>query len=198
MIWVSFGRWSGMGGTFLSWESNLLSDWKWTPLVKVEKRYDSWLGYWGADLGMCWKYLKNLLRHKWFVFQAACELGIPWLGLVHDLSKFRPSEFIAYAAFFCGAAQADPDILYASRVAWNHHQKRNKHHWQYWMLTNDTEEPQTMLLPMPEKYCLEMLADWIGAGRAYGNPDTLHWYKGHRDKIKVHIDTREWIESKLW
>ena len=46
------------------------------------RRYSTYLGY--------------VLRHKGYVFRAACRLGIPWRGLVHDLSKFRPSEFLPY------------------------------------------------------------------------------------------------------
>lgn len=46
------------------------------------------------------KYLSYVLRHKWFVFLAACKLGIPWLGIIHDLSKFRLSEWLPYARHF--------------------------------------------------------------------------------------------------
>jgi hypothetical protein len=59
---------------------------------------------------MCLKYLWSMMRHKWFVFIEACKLGIPWLGLIHDLSKFAPSEFIPYARYFYGNHPA-PDEL---------------------------------------------------------------------------------------
>lgn len=158
------------------------------------------------------KYLWQLIRHKWFVFLAACKLGIPWLGVVHDWSKFLPSEFVPYARFFYGGyperAEAQrqcpgysgPTKLSTKRafnVAWNHHQKRNRHHWQYWMLTNNSDEPQTICLDMPRKYRKEMLADWQGAGRAYGNPDTAGWYKEHYDKIKVNGLVRIWLAYQL-
>ena len=51
---------------------------------------------------MYWKYLKAVLKHKWFVFIECRKLGIPWLGVIHDLSKFLPSEFIPYARYFYG------------------------------------------------------------------------------------------------
>lgn len=51
--------------------------------------------------------------------------------------------------------------------------------------------------PMPLVYRREMLADWIGAGRALGKPDTKAWYLANKDKMKLHGDTRAWIESKL-
>ena len=52
-------------------------------------------------------------------------------------------------------------------------------------------------LPMPDRYRREMLADWRGAGRAYGNPDTRKWYEKHKHKIIIHAETRAWIESQL-
>lgn len=35
-------------------------------------------------------YLWYVLRHKYFVFVECCRLGVPWRGLVHDLSKLSP------------------------------------------------------------------------------------------------------------
>ena len=49
-----------------------------------------------------WAYAKYVIRHKWFVFLEACKLGIVWLGLTHDLSKFRLDEWIPYANYFYG------------------------------------------------------------------------------------------------
>jgi len=38
------------------------------------------------------KYLKYLLRHKWFVMLECFKEGLFWLGLTHDLSKFSPKR----------------------------------------------------------------------------------------------------------
>jgi hypothetical protein len=52
--------------------------------------------------------------------------------------------------------------------------------------------------PMPDKYRREMLADWRGAGRAINGVDnTRQWYDQNRDKMKLHLETRAWIESQL-
>ena len=53
-------------------------------------------------------------------------------------------------------------------------------------------------LRMPERYAKEMLADWRGAGRAYGNPDTKAWYLKRRNNIILHHDTRQWVEEQLF
>jgi len=157
------------------------------------------------------KYLRQVLRHKYFVFVEAYKLGIPWLGLIHDLSKFTPSEFFAYARNFYGdypsyRNASEPERSrghYQGRIedefdiAWNEHQKRNKHHWQRWVLINDSSEPQIRALLMPDRYFLEMIADWRGAGRAYGNPDTYAWYKQHESKHIMHVLTRAAVEYEL-
>lgn len=144
------------------------------------------------------KYLKAVLRHKWYVFKASVRFGVPWRGLIHDLSKFLPSEFIPYAKSFYGDYSDDErkQIKESFDVAWNHHQKRNKHHWQYWVLMNDSDG--TYALPMPECYIREMVSDWIGAGQAYGNPDTMWWYEKNKDKQIMHEFTRYTTETLLW
>ena len=205
------------------------------------------------------------MRHKWFVFVECCKLGIPWLGIIHDWSKFLPREFSPYARYFYGNYPKRADIKGDMRniisdrytaegvkvafdVAWLHHQKGNRHHWQYWLLQYDNENTYTVqspgdgyglmlcqnqqrllwftaadykddvldseawrrlnpiiellnkkpvAMPMPDRYCREMLADWRGAGRAYGNPDTREWYLAHKDDIILHPDTRERVEREL-
>jgi len=48
------------------------------------------------------KYLNYVLRHKWYVMIECFKRGKYWRGLMHDISKFRPDEFIPYARFFNG------------------------------------------------------------------------------------------------
>lgn len=151
-------------------------------------------------------YLKYVIRHKWFVFLESRNLGITWLGIIHDWSKFLPSEFLPYARHFHGpnAKQWRDKTGYykptdtgdpAFDFAWFLHQKRNKHHWQYWCLPEDERGLKRLL--MPDKYRREMLADWRGAGRAQGTPDVLAWYKKNGDKLQLHPETRKRIEEYL-
>lgn len=151
------------------------------------------------------KYLKNLLRHKWFVFLEGLKVGANlWLLIIHDLSKFLPDEFIPYARSFGGKWKYDERpqwVIDAFDVAWLHHQRRNKHHWQYWVLIQD-DDP-TMCIEMPVRYAYEMVADWRGAGRAYGktkrgdDPNTRNWYAAHQHKMLLHPNTRALIERLL-
>lgn len=161
-----------------------------------------------------WQYLKYVLRHKWFVYRAGRELGVGrWQLLVHDLSKFLPSEWFPYARYFYGGERpsrrdfVSPEVRYAMwdycregvqeafDRAWLAHQHRNPHHYQHWILREDSGEVKC--LPMPWKYRAEMLADWRGAGLALGKPDTAGWYLANRDRIHLSEGTREWVEEHL-
>ncbi len=146
------------------------------------------------------KYLRYIVEHKWFVFVECCRLGVPLLGLVHDLSKFLPGEWTPYALSFYGPwkyKERPRWLKLAFDLAWNRHQKVNKHHWQAWVLLED--DGGIIPLPMPDKYRRELLADWKGAGRAVGKPDTKAWYLEQRAKGRqvFHPDTRTWIEEML-
>lgn len=155
-----------------------------------------------------WQYLQYVLRHKWFVFLACIQLGVPlWIAIFHDWDKFLPGEWFPYVHFFYPNGKKK-DVRNATGYykptdtgdaafdfAWLLHQKRNKHHWQWWVLPEDSGGVK--VLPMQEVYRREMLADWIGAGRAQGTPATWKWYAANKDKMQLHPATRDWIEVQL-
>ena len=161
-------------------------------------------------------YLKYLIRHKWFVLVAGIKIGCPlWRLLTHDLSKFRPSEWFAYVAYFYGTQYPSVYTYYGDRrnhildtgfykenikekfeFAWLHHQHRNLHHWQYWLLKED--DGDTKVLEMPEKYVFEMVADWMGAGRAIsGKWDFEDWYTKNKSKIVLHEESQLLAEKLM-
>jgi len=85
------------------------------------------------------KYLSYVVRHKWFVFRAGLRTGAPLHRLlIHDWSKFLPSEWLPYVNNFYGDRKTNSTKA-AFDLAWLRHQKRNKHHWQYWVLLNDSD-----------------------------------------------------------
>lgn len=143
-----------------------------------------------------WKYLGYVLRHKKFVYQEGRKLGLgDWQLLTHDWSKFLPDEWFPYVGSFNISRELYAD---AFDVAWLKHQRRHPHHWQYWVLINDSDEPQVRCLRMPFKYILEMVADWRGASRAItGGDNTLKWYGQHRDQIMLHPVTRVHVEALI-
>lgn len=164
-----------------------------------------------------WQYLKYLVRHKWFVLVAGLKTGAPlWRLLVHDWSKFLPSEWLPYAQFFywpqgrkdqesneafqkysiCELAPHGHFVGDRFNTAWLLHQNRNPHHWQFWLLTTDSGE--TAPRPMPDHFVREMVADWMGAGRAItGRWEVQEWYEKNRGKMSLHPETRAAVEALL-
>lgn len=153
-------------------------------------------------------YLSYVIRHKWYVMLECFKQGIYWQGLIHDISKFYPDEFIAYANHFYGNSIGidtgrDKTGYYKPTdtgdkkfdYAWLLHQKRNKHHWQWWCLPEDNGGIK--VLDIPIIYRKEMLSDWRGAGKAQGKPDTLAWYTKNRNKLMIMDDVRDWIELEV-
>ena len=49
------------------------------------------------------KHFNLVTRHRWVVFKLCCKAGIPWRGLVHDLSKFSPTEFWESVKYYNGS-----------------------------------------------------------------------------------------------
>lgn len=159
-------------------------------------------------------YFKYVLRHKWYVFWACIELGVPlWIAILHDWDKFLPAPFISYARHFYDAngkpiSRRDatgyykplgtPDATFNRALA--SHLHRNKHHWQHWSLPMPSHSGQAQIIEtieMPVASLLEMIADWKGAGRANGQPDTQAWYMANKDKMYLHSMTRAHIEMIL-
>jgi hypothetical protein len=149
-----------------------------------------------------------LLNHKWHVFRACLALRVPlWQALVHDWSKFRPSEFGTFAQFaFGGAGWRKIDLAKLSYtpgenlpldMVKNYHQKRNPHHWQYWLYYVGMDDVSFIALPMPERFAREMVADWIGAAKAQKGPNVLDWYERNRDSLVLHPETRAFVETLL-
>lgn len=143
-----------------------------------------------------WMYLKYVLTHKYYVFRECLNYGLIWQGLIHDWTKFLPSEWSPYVQYFYGDGGQG-----AFDIAWNHHQKRNPHHWQYWLLRNDNQGSLRPFnpLPMPDRFRKEMLCDWRGAGMAQGKSreSTREWYLENKTNIVLHLDTQSWIEQEL-
>ena len=111
-----------------------------------------------------WLHFILISIHRWYVFKLACKAGIPLRGLIHDLSKYSPTEFIESAKYYQGNRSpinmARQEKGYSS--AWLHHKGRNKHHIEYWYDWNVKVTPV-----IPYKYTIEMLCDHVAAGLVY-------------------------------
>lgn len=145
-------------------------------------------------------HLKTITTHKWYVFKACCRAGIVWQGITHDLSKYSPIEFFNNIKYY---EEGISPVDVAKRTvgysaAWMHHRGRNPHHYEYWV--DNLDNGGTALL-MPYKYALEMVCDYIGAGKAYSkekwtqNTPLDYWVKVKRPIAKVHPAIRSFMDE---
>ena len=143
------------------------------------------------------KYLWYVLKHKFYVFKECSKRGHIWLGLTHDLSKFRWSEWNPYVEHFYGSHKDDHDKGItddAFEAAWLYHQNRNRHHWQYFLSVD--RKGGLSVAEMPEKYIVEMICDWIGAAKAKGQGGVYVpiWFERYEhsivitDKVKARVE----------
>lgn len=157
------------------------------------------------SLGAHLRYLKYVLRHKYYVYQGCRVLGVSrWQALIHDWHKFTPGEWMPYVRFFYGPkppTMNEKGYIHktgqdeAFDRAWLSHQHRGKHHWQHWLLRQG--DGQLKALEMPAMFAAEMVADWYGAGSAQGKPDIQAWYDANKDNIQLHPRTRNLVEFLL-
>lgn len=112
-----------------------------------------------------WKHFKLINKHRWLVFKLSIKVGIPFRGLLHDLSKYSITEFWESAKYYQGNRSpivfARKDKRYSK--AWLHHKGRNKHHEEYWY--DWYAEIKAPIIPF--KYTAEMVCDQLAAGMAY-------------------------------
>ena len=142
------------------------------------------------------KHFSLITRHKWEVFKLTVKVGIPIRGILHDLSKYSPTEFIESIKYYNG--KRSPINVCKEyngySKAWLHHKGRNKHHPEYWYDKN-APDPTPM---MPYKYICEMICDQIAAGRIYQGKDwnpgyQLQYWNAHKDEFVVNEKIKDFI-----
>lgn len=144
-----------------------------------------------------WGHLRNILVHKWWVCYYCFKLRIPWQGITHDLSKLSWVEFSESIKFFQGDKSPIPVAKQTNGYseAWQHHKGRNKHHYEYWIDNTDSE---LKLIPIPYKYVLELIADYLAAFRTYNGyinfEEEYKWWLNKVGELKfMNPATKEFI-----
>lgn len=148
-------------------------------------------------------HFKTITKHRHKVLRHCIKAGIPIRGLLHDLSKYSPTEFIPGAKYYMGTRspnEAEREAIgYSS--AWLHHKGRNRHHYEYWMDYN----PKTKRMEpveMPIKYFKEMFCDRVAAskiyqGKNYTTAHPLQYFQNAKGRIIIHPNTSELLEKML-
>lgn len=142
------------------------------------------------------KHFKTITHHRHLVLQGCFRLGLYRQGLLHDLSKYSPTEFLVGARYYSGTRSPNDgerlDKGYSS--SWLHHKGRNKHHLEYWIDYNPEAGLKMTGLEMPVPYVAEMFCDRIAAsktyrGSAYRDSDPYDYYMRSRDHYLIHPRT---------
>ena len=151
-------------------------------------------------------HFKTITRHKWYVLQYCFRAGLYKQGLLHDLSKYSPVEFLVGAKYFQGDHSPNDeerrDKGYSS--AWLHHKGRNRHHLEYWIDYQRQPDGTVRLagMHMPDRYVVEMFCDRLAASRVYRgkNFDTAapyEYYMRGKDATLLHPDSAALLEALL-
>ena len=151
-----------------------------------------------------WKHLQTINYHRKLVRQHCFKVGLYRQGLMHDLSKYAPVEFLVGAKYFQGDKSPNDaerkDKGYSS--AWLHHKGRNKHHFEYWIDYSATPPHEICGMKMPEKYVVEMFCDRVAACKTYHKghytqADAYEYYAKAKGHYVMHSETEALLEKLL-
>jgi len=149
-------------------------------------------------------HLNTINRHKAIVMKYCFKAGLYRQGLLHDLSKYTPSEFITGILFFQGdkSPNTAERAKYGYSKAWLHHKGRNKHHIEYWIDYGQTGDKTMTGIEMPVNYVVEMFCDRIAAckvynGESYTDADPYNYYKKSRPHYMIHPETDKLLKRLL-
>lgn len=134
-------------------------------------------------------HLHVVNQHRLKVFCLCARAGFFWRGLVHDLSKYSPTEFFEGVRYFTGGRSPiyNCKMEHGYSEAWIHHKGRNKHHYEYWY--DYAAKIECPIIPYP--YFVEMVCDSLAAGLIYQKDRwtkeyQLSYWLRTRETAKVH------------
>ena len=156
-------------------------------------------------------HVETILDHITVVKDLCYQMGISELGDAHDLSKFTPEEFEIYKYADGKRSPHDnarDELGYSP--SWIYHKARNQHHWEYWTDFNEAKPNGDgtftivcRCVKMPYNRVIEMLCDFVGAGKAYSKEAwTVHtpldyWKKNCEGKRAMHKDSEKLLVTLL-
>lgn len=149
-------------------------------------------------------HLKTVTKHKYWVwyYMNKCGFKWGWRGLWHDMSKFSPTEFWESVKYYSGtrspidACKEEKGIS----MAWMHHKGRNPHHYEYWQ---DNFDHGGEAKEMPWRYKVEMICDYLAAGRAYMGKNFSYkaeyewWQKKLELPRRQHESDKDFVSTAL-
>ena len=151
-----------------------------------------------------WGHFCTIQHHKHLVMRGCFKVGLYKQGLLHDLSKYSPVEFLVGCKYYQG--DKSPNNVEREKngcsMAWLHHKGRNKHHLEYWIDYGLDGSRNLTGMKMPVKYVVEMFIDRMSASKnyqkdKYTDESPLLYYEHGKDHYLLHEETRELLERLL-
>lgn len=148
-------------------------------------------------------HFKTITKHRHAVIKHCFKAGILWRGLLHDLSKYLPCEFISGARFYKGTRspnEAEREA-YGYSVAWMHHKGRNRHHFEYWTdynpVTKLVEPVKMPVVFVKEMFCDRVAASKVYQGKNYTQNHPIEYFMRGKERRVIHPETSDLLESWL-
>lgn len=156
-----------------------------------------------------WNHFRTITKHKAIVAKECFSVGLYRQGLLHDMSKYSPTEFLVGARYFQGDRSPnnrEREVTGLS-TAWLHHKGRNLHHYEYWLdytTRTDGGINGSGIIPcrMPGRYVVEMFLDRVAAskvyrGKDYTDADPWKYYATGNTRRFLYPDTADLLEKLL-
>ena len=148
-------------------------------------------------------HLNTVMKHRRRVICHCYKAGILKRGLLHDLSKYSPTEFFEGVRYFSGTRSPNEGERKEKGYsdAWMHHKGRNRHHFEYWTDYNP-ETKQVAPVKMPIVFVKEMFCDRVAASKIYQGKNYTeshpveYFLKGKANRF-IHPETSDLIEKLL-
>lgn len=148
-------------------------------------------------------HFMTITKHRHMVIRHCFKAGIPINGLLHDLSKYSPREFIYGILYFKGDKSPNEGEreAYGYSNAWMHHKGRNRHHFEYWTDYNH-DVNKVAPVKMPLIYVIEMFCDRVAASKIYlkekyTDSSPYEYFDGGRQRRTIHKETSDFLEKLL-
>lgn len=153
-------------------------------------------------------HLKTITDHKLLVMKHCFQIGLYRQGLMHDMSKYMPSELLMGFRYYDDGKSSPNNgerLDKGYSAAWLHHKGRNRHHFEYWLdysLASKKGDYPLQAVQMPRRYVAEMLMDRICASKNYNKEtytdhDPLAYYERGRGHYLLHPQTAKELHGML-
>ena len=149
-------------------------------------------------------HFRTITAHKLRVMKYCFKAGLYRQGLLHDMSKYAPIEFLAGVRYYQGTRSPNEieRLEKGYSAAWLHHKGRNRHHLEYWIDYAPELGYQMGGMEIPVNYVVEMFCDRLAASRTYKKEDytdrsPLEYYLKGKGHYVMHPDAERLLYRLL-